>query len=149
SSSLLPALREFLAPARCARLCSGIMMRGTSMNRPADAAGPQLERFRPYLRLLARVHLDARLRGKVDESDLVQQTLLEACRRPDCFGGRSDAEVAAWLRQVLARQLAHAARDLARDKRDIRRERSLEAALDQSSVRLGAWLAADQSSPSE
>jgi RNA polymerase sigma-70 factor (ECF subfamily) len=56
--------------------------------------------------------------------------------------------MAAWLRQILNRLLANALRDLRRGKRDIARERSLEAALNESSARVEAWLAADQSSPS-
>jgi RNA polymerase sigma-70 factor (ECF subfamily) len=42
-----------------------------------------------------------------------------------------------------------ALRAFGRAKRDVARERSLEAALDQSSQRLEAWLAAEQSSPSQ
>jgi RNA polymerase sigma-70 factor (ECF subfamily) len=108
-----------------------------------------LERFRAYLHLLARLHLDPRLRGKLDASDIVQQTLLQACQALDGFRGGTEAELAAWLRRILARSLAHAARDLGRDRRDVNRERSLEQALGQSSARLGEWLIADQSSPSE
>jgi RNA polymerase sigma-70 factor (ECF subfamily) len=79
----------------------------------------------------------------------VQQTLLEAHQALAGFRGRTIAEQAAWLRQILARNLANAARDAGRDKRDVARERSLEAALDESASRLDAWLAAEQSSPSE
>lgn len=56
--------------------------------------------------------------------------------------------MAAWLRQILARTLADAVRDLRRDERNPARERSLEAALDDSSCRLELWLAAEQSTPS-
>src|SRR5262245_10063846 len=111
--------------------------------------GQTLERFRAYLRLLARLHLDARLRGKLDPSDVVQQTLLQAYRGLDQFQGGTDAERAAWLRRILANNLALAARAFARERRNVAREQPLEAALDESSARLQAWLAAEQSSPSE
>jgi RNA polymerase sigma-70 factor (ECF subfamily) len=108
-----------------------------------------LERFREYLRLLARLQLDERLRGKLDPSDLVQQTLLKAYQALGQFRGQSPAEMAAWLRQILANTLANAIRDLARAKRDVALERSLESSLADSSARLEAWLVADQSSPSQ
>ena len=48
-----------------------------------------LEPFRRYLEVLARVHLDPRLRGKLDPADIVQQTLLRACAAlPDLRAGR-------------------------------------------------------------
>jgi RNA polymerase sigma-70 factor (ECF subfamily) len=119
------------------------------MDRPPDEAGRRLESFRAYLRLLARLHLAPQLRGKLDPSDLVQQTLLQAYQALDQFRGHSEAEWAAWLRQILARNLAQTLRDFGRAKRDLAREQSLQAALDASSARLEAWLAADQSSPSQ
>ena len=108
----------------------------------------RLERFRDYLRLLAEMHLDRRLQAKLDASDVVQQTLLEAHRDLDKFRGQSDEELAAWLRQALVHNLANAARDFARAKRDVRRERSMQDALDHSSCRLEAWLTSGDSSPS-
>lgn len=115
-----------------------------------NAAGAEaLERFRPYLRLLARLHLGRQLQRKLDASDIVQETLLQACRGLERFRGRAEPEMAAWLRRILVRTLAHAARDAGRAKRDIGRERSLEAAVEQSSGQLEAWLAAAQSSPSQ
>jgi len=119
------------------------------MDRPLDEAGRLLEPFRAYLRLLARLHLAPQLRGKLDPSDVVQQTLLQAYQALDQFRGRSEAECAAWLRQILARTLAQALRDFGRAKRDLAREQSLQAAVDASSARLEAWLIADQSSPSQ
>ena len=107
-----------------------------------------LESYRDYLRLLARLELHPRLRARLDPSDIVQQTLLQAHRAIDQFRGEGDAALAAWLRQILARNLAMALRDHARARRDVRRERDVQAALDRSSARLESWLAADQTPPS-
>src|SRR5262245_44861964 len=109
----------------------------------------QLERFRDYLLALARMQLGGRLPGKLDASDVVQQCLLEAHQKQTQFRGGTDAELAAWLRQLLACTLADALRGFGRAKRDAARERSLEAAVEESSVRLASWLATNQSSPSQ
>jgi RNA polymerase sigma-70 factor (ECF subfamily) len=118
------------------------------MGATGDDAGRDLERFRSYLLLLARVRLDPLVRAKVGASDVVQQTLLEAHRDLERFRGRTPGEQAAWLRQILAHNLANVVRDLRRDKRDVAREQALQAALDESSSHLDAWLADEQSSPS-
>ena len=113
-----------------------------------DGRSDLLESYRDYLRLLARLELHPRLRARLDPSDIVQQTLLQAHQALEQFQGEGDAALAAWLRQILARNLAMALRDHARAMRDVRRERELQAALDRSSARLESWLAADQTSPS-
>src|SRR5947209_2028406 len=87
-----------------------------------------LEPFRSYLMLLARMRLDRKLQGKVGASDIVQQTLLEAHQAAEVLRGQDVVTQAAWLRRILARNLANAVRDLGRHKRDVRRERSLQAA---------------------
>src|ERR687885_927392 len=68
--------------------------------------GQLLELYRRYLALLARVQIGQRLQGKVDASDLVQETFLEAHRHFARFRGASEAEVVRWLRQILAAKLA-------------------------------------------
>src|ERR1700704_2563852 len=93
--------------------------------------------------------LDRKLRGKLDASDVVQQTLLEAHQALESFRGDDSAAQAAWLRQILARNLANAVRDLTRAKRDVRKERALQTDLDASASQLEGWLAAKQSSPSQ
>ena len=115
---------------------------------PDAEAGRVIEPFRPYLRVLAQVHLDARLRGKLDPSDVVQQTLLRACVGFGQLRQREPRVVAAWLRKILARTLADTVKHYHRDRRDVDLERSLEADLDQSASGLAGWLAADQTSPS-
>src|SRR5581483_6070849 len=113
-----------------------------------SADGSDLEGFRDYLRLLARARLDPRLAAKLDPSDVVQQTLLEAHKERAAFRGQTRGDLAAWLRQILARNLANALRDFRRDRRDVARERALDAIAQDSSARVEAWLAAEQSSPS-
>jgi RNA polymerase sigma-70 factor (ECF subfamily) len=115
----------------------------------ANQAEKDLEQFRDYLRLLARLQLDPRLRGKVDPSDLVQQTLLKAYLARDQFRGQTPEQRAAWLRQILANTLANTVRDYGRARRDAALERSLEASLADSSARLEAWLVASGMSPVE
>jgi RNA polymerase sigma-70 factor, ECF subfamily len=108
-----------------------------------------LDRFRAYLALLARLQVAVRLQGKLDLSGVVQQTLLEAHQAAERLRDRTEAETAGWLRRALANNLADEIRRLEAGRRDVGRERSLEAALERSSARLEAWLAAEDSSPSE
>lgn len=109
--------------------------------------GGALERYREYLCLLARLQIGPRFRSKFDPSDVVQQTLLEAFAKRDQFRG-DEAERAAWLRQILAHNLADAFRAFGQARRDVGREQPLDATLQDSSDRLENWLAAEQSSPS-
>jgi RNA polymerase sigma-70 factor (ECF subfamily) len=119
------------------------------MRTVVDDQNPDLERFRSYLWLLAGAHVGRGDRRGIDPSDIVQQTLLDAHKDHARFRGRSDGEWAAWLRRLLACNLADAARALGRSRRAAANMRSLEEALDASSARLGSYLAADETSPSE
>jgi RNA polymerase sigma-70 factor, ECF subfamily len=112
---------------------------------PLEHNGPDLARFRSYLHLLARLQLGDR--PGLDPSDLVQQTLLEAHRELSACRAVTDAERAAWLRRILANNLADAMRARTRGKRDVGREVSLDAAITESSAQLGLWLAAPGASP--
>jgi RNA polymerase sigma-70 factor, ECF subfamily len=119
------------------------------MPRSRASRHTSLESYRSYLRLLAGLRLDARLQSKVDPSDLVQLTLLKAHEASDRCPVAAEPQRAAWLRQILDRTLADEIRRYGRGKRDAALERSLQAGLDDSSVRLEAWIADDGSSPSE
>lgn len=116
----------------------------------ATAQGEILLRYQPWLRLLARLEIDSRFQGKFDASDIVQQALLEACRALPQFRGQTEAELAAWLRQILAHVMAHEIRRYhGTQQRDLDREVSLDQSLAQSSQKLGEMLAVSGSSPSQ
>jgi RNA polymerase sigma-70 factor (ECF subfamily) len=116
---------------------------------PFEPSSNDLDGYRDYLRFLARTHLDDQVQRRVDPSDIVQETLLEAHRSLEHFRGQSEADLAGWLRRILARRLAHAFRDHTRQRRDVRRERSLEASLNASSARLERFVVCDAPSPSQ
>src|SRR5438874_1780252 len=99
--------------------------------------GEDLGRFLEYLHLLARLRLGPRLRAKVDPSDIVQETLMDAHKGWAKFRGSSEAELMAWLRQILAHNLADAAKAQKKAQRDVALERSLEAEIEQDSGKLG------------
>jgi RNA polymerase sigma-70 factor (ECF subfamily) len=114
-----------------------------------EALGTALERYRNYLTLLARLRIGRQLQGKVDAADLVQETFLEAHRSFRRFRGNSARTFAAWLRRILAGNLAHLVRRYCSQGRNINLEQELEQELDASSELLEKGLAAVQPSPSE
>jgi RNA polymerase sigma-70 factor, ECF subfamily len=109
----------------------------------------RLEQYREYLSLLARLQLAPHLRAKLDPSDVIQETMLDAYRKIEQFQGGQSTQFAAWLRTILARNLAMNVRKFARPGRDIHMENSLQAALDNSSACLENWLGDKQPSPEQ
>jgi RNA polymerase sigma-70 factor (ECF subfamily) len=89
------------------------------------------------------------VRGKVDPSDIVQETFLKAHKNWDQFRGRTDAELAGWLRQILINRLTDVLRQFSSAGRELVREKSLEQALQESSARLEALLIGHSPSPGE
>ena len=114
--------------------------------------GQLLQIYRNYLSVLASAQIDRRLKPRVSPSDIVQETMLKAHRAFPEFRGTSERELLVWLRQILVNNLAtFVEQHLIAAKRDVRREVSMErlgAALEQSTVQLGALLPAEISSPS-
>lgn len=112
--------------------------------------GRLLELYRNYLRLLARIEIGRRLQGKVDASDVVQETFLDAHRHFAAFRGNAEAQFVCWLREILAGTLANLVRRyLGTQARDVRLECALVADLDQSSHALGQIPVDPHSSPSQ
>jgi RNA polymerase sigma-70 factor (ECF subfamily) len=111
--------------------------------------GLDLEYYRAHLCTLARLQITDRLRGKLDLSGVVQQTLLEAHRAQDKLRDLNNTQRTAWLRSALAHNLADEARRLGAQVRDVGREQSLQHALDESSARLQDLLAKEQYAPSK
>jgi RNA polymerase sigma-70 factor (ECF subfamily) len=116
----------------------------------SDALGRLLEFYRRYLRLLAEIQIDERFRAKIDASDLVQETFLDAHRDFGNFRGTTERELMGWLRQILADNLIdHVKRRYGAQRRDIRMERSLRQRLDSSSAAMDRGLAITDSTPSQ
>ena len=114
-----------------------------------EALGKLLELYRGYLRLLARLQIDRRLRGKLSVSDVVQETLLHAELGLPQFKGTTEAELLSWLRRILVSQLATQVRHYTTQKRDVNLEKQLEAEMNRSSQALGQSLVAPGPSPSD
>jgi RNA polymerase sigma-70 factor (ECF subfamily) len=113
-----------------------------------DSFGQLLERYRNYLELLARIQIGRRLQGKVDPSDLVQDTFLEAHRSFERFHGDAEPVLRTWLHQILAGQLAHLVRRYCQTQgRDVHLEQALLQELDHSSDVLDRGLADTRASP--
>ncbi len=112
-----------------------------------EALGKLLNRYRPYLWILAQRRLEP-VRGRVDASDVVQQTFLEAHRDFSAFTGREEAELIAWLRRILENNAAHTLeRHLFTQKRRVDREQSLDDTHN-GGAPLHQRMAAEQTSPS-
>lgn len=106
-----------------------------------------LESYRNHLLVLARIGLDARLRRRVSAADIVQETLVEAYQALPAFRGDARS-LLPWLRKILANNLINVARYHGREKRNLELERSMEAFLAESSLRLSAALGVEAASPS-
>ena len=82
----------------------------TMIERARQGDGECRERLfalcRSYLGIVARTQVETWLRRKVDASDLVQETMLEACRDFERFDGCTEQEWLAWLRKILSHNAA-------------------------------------------
>jgi RNA polymerase sigma-70 factor (ECF subfamily) len=93
----------------------------------SQATEQLFDRLYPYLLLSARTQLDSDLRAKVRESDLVQQSLMEAHRELPRFDGSSVVDLIDWLEKILKSNVADLRRRLdAGKKHGVEPELSLD-----------------------
>jgi RNA polymerase sigma-70 factor (ECF subfamily) len=104
-------------------------------------------RHRPELRQFVDLRLDPRLRARVDASDVVQETQMEAFRRLGDFLERQPMPFRLWLRQTAYERLLKIRRHHVEvAQRTVRREVALP---DHSSLQLAQQLLAPGSTPSQ
>jgi RNA polymerase sigma-70 factor (ECF subfamily) len=116
----------------------------------AAALGSLLEHHRSYLKMLASAKIHQSLQGKVDASDVVQETCVEALRMISTFRGSSPAEFAGWLRGILANRMSKIVRRyLGTQQRNVQMELSMRRELDEASGQFAQYAAATSNSPSE
>jgi RNA polymerase sigma-70 factor (ECF subfamily) len=117
-----------------------------------ESLGELLQSYRNYLQLVARTQINQHLTIRVNPSDIVQETFLQACHAFGQFEGTTEAELLAWLRRILVSRLISTFRaHLSAKKRDVRRQRSLEQMthdMDRSTQLVEAALIAQGSTPS-
>jgi RNA polymerase sigma-70 factor (ECF subfamily) len=105
---------------------------------------PNLERHRESLLLWAKCQMPDWLRAKLDPTDLVQQTLLEAHTSGEKLAKLTDPEILAYLRRVLTNNLIDAERKFGKSRNDVSPD-----AFAESSMRMLDWIEAKHTSPSE
>jgi len=96
---------------------------------PDDKAA-LLESFRDYLRRIAEKALAETTNGKLSTSDFVQSAIIEANREFNSCNAKNSGEFKSWLRQIILNDILNRFRDLKRERRDIRREKSIGSKLE-------------------
>ncbi len=109
-----------------------------------------LDRCRGPLVEQARCQVGRRLRVKLDVEDLLQEVSLEAHRDIGGFRGSTEGEFRCWLRRILDSILLNQVRYyFGTGRRDLRRERRIDADADGSSRGLEGGLIAPHTSPTQ
>ena len=109
------------------------------------------QRHRDRLRRMVDLRMDARLQGRVDASDVLQDAFLDAATQLDAFLRGSELSAFLWLRLVVSQRLSKYHRQhLGTKMRDVRQEVSLyrEALPQASSAALASMLLGRLRSPS-
>ena len=106
-----------------------------------------LARHRPDLLRFVELRMDPKMRGRVNASDVVQETHLEVCRRLGDFLRRSPMPFHVWLRKTAYERLLMARREhVEAAQRAVGREQPLP---DRSSLLFARRILARDSTPSQ
>ncbi|QEH38724.1 ECF RNA polymerase sigma factor SigW [Aquisphaera giovannonii] len=109
-----------------------------------------LARYRDHLRRMVAVRLDGRLSRRIDPSDIVQETLMEADRRLDDYLRDRPIPFPAWLRRIAGDRIVDAHRaHVGSRKRSVTREAAAAPLPDESSMALIRRILADDTSPTD
>ena len=122
---------------------------GKAKQGDAFAINVLLSRYRNYMAILLATagEYGGRLNARFDSSDVVQNTLIDAHRDFPNFNGNVEKEFLAWLRKILAFNLADLVREHHAEKRDVDRQVEFNDSLSQSSQRLERLLPQDRNQP--
>lgn len=104
------------------------------------AAGRLLERHRESLRRMADMRLDAKIRQRVDASDIVQEALIEVNRRLPTYLENPVMPFHLWVRQIMTDRLIDAHRRHRVSKKrtvDLEQAPVVAANLDHSTIQFG------------
>jgi RNA polymerase sigma-70 factor (ECF subfamily) len=95
-----------------------------------SAAQSQLfQQIQDYLELMAAKYMDKSLQQKLGPSDIVQQTMTQVIENFDKFRGGTAAEFRGWLKTIVINEMGKLRRNFRTDKRDVGREKRLDAAV--------------------
>lgn len=109
-----------------------------------------LDAHRPRLKRLVELRLDRKIRGRVDASDVVQETTIEAFQRVDDYLKQPDVPLFVWLRFLVLQKIAQFHRKhLGTLARDASREISINRPRPAASAALAAQLVGNFTAASE
>jgi hypothetical protein len=114
-----------------------------------DTCDQFMAEFRAYLETLTFIYMDPRLRSEFSMFEIIQNTLVDAWRELERIKGLDDDGRKRRLRKMLMNNLLEKIEHCRAGKCDFRRKKSLDAAFEESSCRLKASLAAEDTSPLE
>lgn len=107
------------------------------------------EFYRGHLRRMIGVRLDRRMVSRVDPSDVVQETLIDAAKRLDGYLKEKPLPFLAWLRQIASERLVDVhRRHVSSQRRSVTREMGDPGLPEAAGSELAQWLISSQTSPS-